>query len=95
MRPETRVAAIEFNEPSLIREFRRVVTNRIEFIDTNQAPAFLLGPPPRCLILPTKLIGRIGADQSAGRGGHQSGVGIDTATFNQWDLTAVIRPGCV
>jgi len=91
IQPGTRVAAVEFAEPSIVWECRRATTNHIEFIDVAQAADFLRGAPPRCLILPTK-------DWNASQFNAPTNAiavhaaGIDTASFHQWDLTAVVRP---
>jgi 4-amino-4-deoxy-L-arabinose transferase-like glycosyltransferase len=92
LRPDTQVAALGFEEPSLVWEFRRVVTNPVQFIALPQAAAFLRGPAPRCLVLPTK-------DWDDARFIHPAGArvvratGIDTASFKHWDVTAVILDG--
>jgi len=91
IRPETRIASVQFEEPSLVWEFRRVSTNDVEFMPLTQAASFWRQPGPRCLILPTK-------DWDAIRLSTPTNAvvlrahGLDTASFHRWDMTAIIRP---
>ncbi len=56
VKPNTKMAIVRFGEPSLIWEFRKTITNHIDYISANQAPKFVQGEPPRLLVLPTKLV---------------------------------------
>ncbi|HZR17653.1 MAG TPA: glycosyltransferase family 39 protein [Verrucomicrobiae bacterium] len=85
------LAAVGFNEPSLVWEFRRGVTNYLEQLTIEQAGTFLAKPSPHVLILPTR-------DVSAELRGMATNAlmfeaaGLDTARFRRIDLTAIVKP---
>jgi 4-amino-4-deoxy-L-arabinose transferase-like glycosyltransferase len=91
IRPETRVASVQFEEPSLVWEFRRVSTNYVQFVTEAQAEEFWRGPGPRCLVMPTKdwVDLRLATPTNAV---VLRANGLDTASFRRWDMTAVARP---
>jgi 4-amino-4-deoxy-L-arabinose transferase-like glycosyltransferase len=53
LKPEMKFAAVEYNEPSLVWEFRGIVTNYMQTLDANQAADFLREKDPSVLIVPT------------------------------------------
>lgn len=89
--PNTELATIEFNEPSLVWEFRKGLTNYLQEISLDQAVPFLQKPGPRVLILPT---GQLTAElQSAATNDViLRAVGLDTVRFKRIDLTAIVAP---
>ena len=52
-RPEMELAAVGFNEPSLVWEFGQKITNYVEYLPAEKAASFLARPGPRVLVLPT------------------------------------------
>jgi hypothetical protein len=53
LKPEMKFAAFGYDEPSLVWEFRGIVTNDMQTLDANQAAAFLRENNPSVLIMPT------------------------------------------
>jgi len=53
LKPEMKFAAVEYDEPSLVWEFRGIVTNYMQTLDANQAASFLRENHPSILIVPT------------------------------------------
>jgi len=88
---EMKLAAIGFNEPSLVWEFRRGTTNYLQQLDPQEAGPFLQSPGPRILILPTASIAELGTLSSNYLTFRASG--LDTARFRRIDLTAVVKTG--
>jgi 4-amino-4-deoxy-L-arabinose transferase-like glycosyltransferase len=88
---DMRLGAAGFNEPSLVWEFRKGVTNYLEQLTIDQARPFLAKPGPRVLILPTR-------DLSAELRGLATNAvmfeaaGLDTARFARIKLTAILKP---
>jgi 4-amino-4-deoxy-L-arabinose transferase-like glycosyltransferase len=89
--PETRVASVEYGEPSLVWEFRRVSTNDVAFLSLQQAAAFSRGPGPSCLILPTKDLESLHL-KLPDNAVTLHARGLTTASFRSWDMTAIIQP---
>lgn len=87
--PEMRVASVDFGEDSLCWEFRKRVTNMIEHVSIGKAEAYLQGPPPRVLVVPTaqfeSRIKTIPTNAITLRV-----TGFDTTYLKKWDMTAVI-----
>lgn len=91
--PGMRMASVGFDEPSLVWEFRSVITNNIEMIkasEINEANAFLQGRPPLCVILPTKDL-EDGTVQPPHGAELYRATGYDTVKGKYWDMTAVIH----
>jgi len=88
---EMKLAAIGFNDPSLVWEFRRGTTNYLQQLDPQEAGPFLQSPGPRILILPTASIAELGTLSSNYLTFRASG--LDTARFRRIDLTAVVKTG--
>jgi len=89
--PDMVMGVVQFSEPSLIWEFRRVVTNRVEMLSLPQATEFLRQNPPRILVLPTQEL-RGPLYELATNAIQVRAAGIDTVQFKNWDLTAVVKP---
>jgi hypothetical protein len=53
LKPEMKFAACEYDEPSIVWEFRGIVTNYMQTLATNQAASFLRENHPSILIVPT------------------------------------------
>jgi 4-amino-4-deoxy-L-arabinose transferase-like glycosyltransferase len=81
---------VDFNEPSLVWEFRRELTNYIQQLTLEQAGPFLQKEGPRILILPTRQftseLKKLATNSMTFRS-----PGIDTARFRRIDLTAVVK----
>ena len=90
VRPATRVASVDFHEPSLVWEFRRVSTNYVDFIDLAGAQFFWRQPGPRCLIIPTKNFD-MGQFIPAANASIERVTGTDTASFRRWDVIVLTR----
>jgi 4-amino-4-deoxy-L-arabinose transferase-like glycosyltransferase len=89
--PGTEVASVDFDEPSLVWEFRREVTNHLQQISLEEGREFLGKPGPRILIVPTRLLsGEAGFAVTNGL--MFRATGIDTARFRRIDLTALVKP---
>jgi hypothetical protein len=88
--PQMNVASVEFEEPSLVWEFRSVATNDIKFIKAAEANAFLESPPPLCLVVPTSDL-KSGMVSLPGDAQTFRATGYDTTKLRFWDVTAVIR----
>jgi 4-amino-4-deoxy-L-arabinose transferase-like glycosyltransferase len=85
-------ATVDFNEPSLVWEFRRGLTNYLQQITLEQAGPFLQREGPRILILPTRQFTG-GLQNLATNMVSLRAAGIDTARFRRIDLTAVVKSG--
>jgi len=85
-------ATVDFNEPSLVWEFRHELTNYDQQLTMAQAGPFLLKEGPRLLILPTKEFSGELRTLATNAITFRS-AGIDTARFRRIDLTAVIKTG--
>ncbi|HUZ08151.1 MAG TPA: glycosyltransferase family 39 protein [Candidatus Paceibacterota bacterium] len=53
LQPEMKFAAVEYTEPSLVWEFRGIITNDMQTLDANQAVNFSREKHPSVLIVPT------------------------------------------
>jgi hypothetical protein len=90
--PDMELATVEFNEPSLVWEFRRGLTNYMQQLTVEQAGPFLRKPGPRILILPTKLFSDEIKSLATNLVTFRS-AGLDTARFRRLDLTTVVKTG--
>jgi 4-amino-4-deoxy-L-arabinose transferase-like glycosyltransferase len=88
--PAMKMATVDFNEPSLVWEFRQVLTNKLEVLSPEQAVGFIHQKGPAILILPTKLYAA-----NPGRWGTNLPVvqvsGMNFARFGKTELTAIIQ----
>jgi hypothetical protein len=86
--PQTRVASIDYAEPSLVWEMRKQTTNYVQFIGKEQAAEWLQ-QSGSVLILPTSDFQQLLAAQPVT---NLTRViqGIDTGRFKRWNLTVVI-----
>lgn len=86
----TRVASVDFEEPSLVWEFRQASTNNVRFIGLGEAQRFWRGPGARCLIVPTR-------DWDMGDYVPMKNMvvkrvtGTDTASFRRWDVVIMTK----
>jgi len=83
------LATIGFNEPSLVWQFRKGITNYMQELKMTEAKSFLQEPGPRILILPTSSLGELGMLNTNLLTFRASG--LDTARFRRLDLTAVVK----
>lgn len=88
VQPQTRVASVQYAEPSLVWEMRKQTTNYVQFIGKEQAAEWLQ-QPGSVLILPTSDFRELLATQPA-TNLTRTIQGIDTGRFKRWDLTVVI-----
>jgi 4-amino-4-deoxy-L-arabinose transferase-like glycosyltransferase len=91
VRPEMAMGVVQFGEPSLVWEFRKVVTNRVQMLSVSEAVSFLSQSPPRVLILPSAEFPE-SLRQLTSNAVMLRATGIDTVQFKCWDLTAVVKP---
>lgn len=87
---QTEFATVEFNEPSLVWEFREGLTNYMQQLSVEQAGQFLQRAGSRILILPTQQFTGELMNVATNAMTFRS-IGIDTARFKRIDLTAVIK----
>jgi 4-amino-4-deoxy-L-arabinose transferase-like glycosyltransferase len=90
--PDMEFATTGFDEPSLVWEFRKDLTNYMQRVTLEQAGAFLDKPGPRILIVQTSQA----ASQLSGLISSNSfktfrSAGLDTARFRRIDLTAIVK----
>ena len=55
LEPEMKFATVGYDEPSLVWEFRGIVTNDMQMLDANEAAGFIRENTPFVLIVPTDL----------------------------------------
>jgi 4-amino-4-deoxy-L-arabinose transferase-like glycosyltransferase len=91
LRPGMTIATVQYTEPSLVWEFRRVLTNEVQTLSANQAVDYLQGTNPAVLIVPTQMY-RTNLVRWASRCSVVQAQGINFATFSKANLTALIRP---
>lgn len=89
-KPEMEFATVDFNEPSLVWEFRQGLTNYLQQLTLEQAGPFLQKAGPRILILPTKQFSGELRNLATNTMSFRS-AGLDTARFRRLDLTAVVK----
>lgn len=85
--PETKVGCFGYVEPSLVWEFRSVVTNTVVLGDESVAKNFLTNQPPFILVLPTKDVASLPDTNGLWIQVH----GLDMVRFKNRDLTAIVR----
>jgi 4-amino-4-deoxy-L-arabinose transferase-like glycosyltransferase len=88
---QSRLATIDFDEPSLVWEFRKGVTYHMEKISLSEAADFLKKPSPRILILPTQQFNAELRDCARNAMVFRS-AGINTASLRRIDLTTLVKP---
>jgi hypothetical protein len=88
VRANTKIACLDYTEPSLVWKFRGVSTNFILLGDLKLAANFLTNAPPFILVLPTKNL----PDLANTNGIQIRASGLDMVRFKNRDLTAIIRP---
>jgi 4-amino-4-deoxy-L-arabinose transferase-like glycosyltransferase len=89
--PAMKFASLQSAEPSLVWEFRQVLTNHLQELTAPEAVDFMRGPGPSLLIVPTGFY----ETNSVAWGTNLSVVqvrGMNWATFSPARLTALIRP---
>jgi 4-amino-4-deoxy-L-arabinose transferase-like glycosyltransferase len=84
------MAAIDFQEPSLVWEFRQVLTNHMESLPLAKAAQFLQREQPLVLVLPTSDF-KEPLPTLASNAVKVRVIGLDTVEFKKRDLTAIIR----
>jgi 4-amino-4-deoxy-L-arabinose transferase-like glycosyltransferase len=87
VRPETKVGCFGYIEPSLVWKFRGVITNTVVLGDKKNAKNFLTNTPPFILVLPTADVASLPDTNGLQIRVH----GLDTVSFRNWDLTAIVR----
>jgi len=89
-RPDMALAAVQFSEPSLVWEFRQVITNHFDLIPISQATNFLRENSPRILVLPTAQLDEV-LKGLATNTLQVRAKGFDSVQFKRWDLTAIVK----
>lgn len=92
LKPEMRFATVEFSEPSLVWEFRSHLTNRLQFIQLEQASNFLAQAGPALLILPTKHLAALSPFPASNQVQTAHATGLNTVKASRVDITAVVKP---
>ena len=90
LKPEMKFAAVEYTEPSLVWEFRGVVTNDMQTLDANQSADFLRENHPSVLIVPTSFY-KTNLMSLATNTVTVQVQGFNLAKGEKVDLTAIIR----
>ncbi|HEX3625505.1 MAG TPA: glycosyltransferase family 39 protein [Verrucomicrobiae bacterium] len=85
--PATRVGCYGYVEPSLVWEFRNVITNTVVLGDEKAAKDFLTNQPPYILVLPTQDVASLPDTNGLQIKVH----GLDMVRFKNRDLTAIVR----
>jgi hypothetical protein len=62
LQPNMQLAAVEFQEPSLVWYFRSRVQGFLTPLNKRRAAEFMSGPDPRFIVLPTPLAGELFAN---------------------------------
>jgi 4-amino-4-deoxy-L-arabinose transferase-like glycosyltransferase len=91
LKPEMKFAAVEFTEPSLVWNFRGVVTNYMENLNANQAVDFLEQTNPFVLIAPTGFYEANLTLVTTNMTVVQTR-GINVVNGRKLDLTAIVNP---
>lgn len=90
LQPDMRIASVQFNEPSVVWEFRQILTNDVEFLASNAATNFFQAGQPAILILPTALY-ESNRTNWPGNLAVVQAEGVNWSRFQQAKLTALIR----
>jgi hypothetical protein len=89
-KPDMAMAAVGFQEPSLVWEFHQVLTNQMESLPLAKAAQFLQQDQPLVLVLPTSDF-KEPLPTIATNAVKIRVIGLDTVEFKKRDLTAIIR----
>jgi 4-amino-4-deoxy-L-arabinose transferase-like glycosyltransferase len=89
-KPDMAMAAVGFQEPSLVWEFRQRLTNQMESLPLAEAAQFLEREQPLVLVLPTSEF-KEPLTLLATNATKIRVIGVDTVEFKKWDLTAIVR----
>jgi 4-amino-4-deoxy-L-arabinose transferase-like glycosyltransferase len=54
LQPAMRIACVQYSEPSLVWEFRQVLTNQVEYLEPAAAEQFIRDRRPAILVVPTE-----------------------------------------
>jgi 4-amino-4-deoxy-L-arabinose transferase-like glycosyltransferase len=90
LKPEMKFATVGYDEPSLVWEFRGIVTNDMQTLDANEATGFIHENTPFVLIVPTGLYETNLASLSVNAMTVQVH-GFNTVKGARVDLTAIIN----
>ena len=91
LKPDMKFATLEYTEPSLVWDFRGVVTNYMETLNANQATDFLRQKNPFVLVVPTSFYRTNSALLTTNMAAVQTR-GINVANGKKVDVTAIVNP---
>jgi len=91
LKPRSQVAVLGLSEPSLVWELRGLTTNFLSYFPVARLSSEFQRQPPWCIILPTDTL-QSHTDLIPTNATLIRAVGVETAGFHRWDLTAVILP---
>ena len=90
LRPDMRMANVQYTEPSLVWEFRGVLTNNVENLADGEAVKYMQDPRPAVLVMPTAFYESNLARWPGGMTVEQIR-GINWSRSARLELTALIR----
>ena len=91
LRPNMQFAAVEFQEPSLVWNFRSRVQGFLTPLNKRRAAQFMSAPDPRFIVLPTPVAGELFANPPGGWRFFTVN-GFNIAKGQRVDLTLVLKP---
>jgi 4-amino-4-deoxy-L-arabinose transferase-like glycosyltransferase len=91
LQPNMQFAAVEFQEPSLVWNFRSRVQGFLTPLKKRRAAEFMSAPDPRFIVLPTPVAGELFANPPAGWRFFTVN-GFNIAKGQRVDLTLVLKP---
>jgi 4-amino-4-deoxy-L-arabinose transferase-like glycosyltransferase len=91
LQPNMQFAAVEFQEPSLVWNFRSRVQGFLTPLNKRRAAQFMSAPDPRFIVLPTPVAGELFANPPAGWRFFTVN-GFNIAKGKRVDLTLVLKP---
>ena len=91
LQPDMRIATVQYSEPSLVWEFRRVLTNSVENLEPSAAMQFIRDEHPAVLVMPTAFY-ETNRDRWPAHLTVVQARGINLANCSRLALTALIHP---
>ena len=91
LQPDMRIGTVQYSEPSLVWEFRRVLTNSVENLEPSAAMQFIRDEHPAVLVMPTAFY-ETNRDRWPTHLTVVQARGINLANCSRLDLTALIHP---
>lgn len=91
LKPETKIAVVDYNEPSLVWEFRQVLTNQVQVLSSADAASFTRQDQPSILIISSGLY-QANRERWATNCQIVQVQGINFSRFKKTELTALVHP---